>query len=189
MKNLDVQMLRGGLHHASATVPALHDVTGTDDKLFSPMLASHLDPLNPFVSYYALKEANPRELGDSTSTGGDGASVPYKQEIIHANFVRVAKVLVRRTNVDRERLAWLEYWLGAREEPLHVTDVTAQHFSSAVVAKKVLDNSGSGQAAGDLADIEESHNDRPDIRDVWDLVEDRVSIVLGCLVPEEVKRD
>lgn len=182
-------MPRAGLQHASATVPALHDAMETDDKLFSPMLASHLDPLNPFVSYYALKEANPCELGDSTSTKVDGTSVPRKQEIIHANFVRVAKVLVRRTNVDRERLAWLEYWLGAREEPLHVTDRTAQYFSNAVVAKKVLGKSGSGQAAGDLADIEENHHDRPDIRDVWDLVEDRVSMVLGCLVNGRMKRD
>lgn len=170
---MQVEMQRSGLQDVTKTTLASHDLTSDRHALFSPILATHLDPCNPFISYYALKGSRPHELGDSLA---EGTTLPKKQEVIHANFVRAAKVLLRRTNVDRERLAWVEYWLGAREEALHVTDVSTSALFSNAVKADGEQNMYKTKQSGGLADIEERHAERPDIRDMWDLIEDRVSI-------------
>lgn len=160
---------QAGLPNASVQVPALHEASAEEELLFLPVLASRLDLRNPFISWYDLKKEY------STESNKQDKRLPLKHEVIHANFVRVAKVLVRRTHVDRERLAWLEYWLGAREDALHITDVQAQkRLNGSQATNAVIAQQQSG-VKGDLTDIEEDHPSRPDVRDVWDLLEDQVS--------------
>lgn len=161
-----------GAHSSSSKPSSWLDVLSEKENLLSvPVLASQIDPRDPFVSYYTLKDAQPTQIGDTEVGEGDGVlSAPRKAEVIHVNFIRVAKVLVRRTYVDRERLAWLEYWLGVREEPLHIVDMPNQQFHNAAVKDSITPSDKNNM----LTDIEELHNPRPDIRDVWDLVEDRV---------------
>ena len=122
---------------------------------------------NPFVSWYS-----DRQTSSSGSKKGKGrASDPHRhpfhrEDLIHANFARVARVLSRSTQLDRERLAWFEYWLEERKEkPL-------------LVAMKYAD-SGSEDEISDQEEevitMNSRKEQRPDKRDVWDLIEDQVS--------------
>lgn len=93
---------------------------------------THLNPYMPFLTWYA---------------GAKSRYSEHKEDNIHENFVRVARVLVRMTHVDRERVGWWEWWLGMRGAPEY------------------------GRSEEDEKPNEEI---RPDIRDVWDLLEARV---------------
>lgn len=162
---------RAGLPNAACTVPTMHKLLNGATSLSQSILASHLDPRNPFISWYALKA----ESRDEDKT--PGSRLPLKEEVIHVDFLRVAKVLVRRTYVDRERLAWLEYWLGYRQEALHITDMLShdQYSKSTTIG---LQYEQQTSRTGSLANIEESGSVRPDVRDVWDVLEDQVGRLL-----------
>jgi hypothetical protein len=149
----------------------------TNDLILVSKLATQLDPQNPFISYYALK-AEP-----SIQVNGADAippRIPLKHEVVHANFIRVAKILVRRTYVDRGRLAWWEYWLRVRETPLHVTDISVKD-SLFKLSGTISEDTPSG-----ASDTSPGEFNRPDLRDVWDLIEDRVSFFVVVSKCQEI---
>lgn len=166
----------GSQNHFRTTSGPEKNANGARSPL-SPVAASQIDPRNPFISWYAIKaDASPQIKGSDTENTDSQSNTPHKQEVIHANFVRVAKVLVRRTYVDRERLAWLEYWLGARAEPLHITDMPKQGHAPDVTGLENARRKGASNPIAWLSNIEEHQPPRPDVRDVWDLLEDQVSL-------------
>lgn len=142
-------------------------------KLFKPVLATHLDMYNPFISWYDAK----REFDNNEPADTESATL-LKQDVIHANFVRVAKVLVRRMGMDRRRLAWWEYWLGASEAPMRVTEASMKDLEAGTGKERILHQINEHE---NLEPSDKQRNadnvakSRPDIRDVWDLLEDRVS--------------
>ena len=146
---------------------------GTPAGVSNPLaaiLATHLSVANPFLTWYdppTRSSAHPH----GTSRGRDGKEEQreyHKADLIRANFIRVAKVLVRRSNVDRERLACWEYWMSVRSEGPH----------SRVLARREGRDREDDIDYGHDSSNEEAggNNERPDIRDVWDLLEAKV----GC---------
>ena len=134
------------------------------------ILATHLSVANPFLTWYdppPRSSAHPHGI----LRGRDGQAEQreyHKADLIRANFIRVAKVLVRRSNVDRERLACWEYWMGVRSNGPH---------SRILARREGRDRNDDIDYGHDSSDEEDAASDaRPDIRDVWDLLEAKV----GC---------
>lgn len=120
----------------------------------SAVPAWKLDPRNPFISWYDRSGRSRTSNGASVDSvkpkSGPKTDIPrFKDDLLHVNYVRAAKILVRRSQVDRERLTWWEYWLGTRE------CAPPQSYESESIVEKVS-------------------SEHPDVRDVWDLLEKRV---------------
>lgn len=113
---------------------------------------------NPFVSWYAAL----------SEKGKAREPVFHKEDLVHANFGRVARALSKTTQLDRERLAWFEYWLGERQDKPEL--VVARHADSG--------EDDSGKEDDDNQRRKSIDGTRPDVRDVWDLIEDRVTSAL-----------
>lgn len=106
---------------------------------------------NPFVSWYAGKHKF------------------HKEDLVHANFGRVARALSKTTQLDRERLAWFEYWLEeTKEKPELVVHKYADSGDE--------EDEEAGREDETARRKQDISSNRPDVRDVWDLVEDRASL-------------
>ena len=132
---------------------------------------------NPFVSWYIKDKTNGKKRKRDPAF--------FKEDLVHANFGRVARALSRSTQLDRERLAWFEYWLGVRgedEKPEIVgckyADAGNEGSEDEEEEEEVADTEGEGRSR--RTDSMAAAGAKPDVRDVWDLIEDRVS---ACLHP------
>lgn len=121
-----------------------------------------IDAWNPYHSWYRLYK---------NKTPSDSDERAFKDHIVHANFIRCAKVLVRKMTVDRQRVLLWQWWLGTCEESdLATLDEDPDDADSEAAARSGGDSPSSG-----IGLDKPRNRERPDIRDVWDLLERRVS--------------
>ncbi|BGP18869.1 hypothetical protein JCM10213v2_006949 [Rhodosporidiobolus nylandii] len=112
--------------------------------------AEGIDPRDPFVSYRRLKLEAQATGGAS---GGEEKPV-WRDAVRELNYRRVAGVLKSHGRIDRRRLDLWRIWLGA---PLE---------------QKRKEGKGVDEAA------EVDGGNKPEIEDVWDVIESRLDLLL-----------
>lgn len=92
--------------------------------------------------------------GGLASAGSLLSAPRHKEHIVHLNFVRAAKILIRHCQVDRERVMYMQHWLGVDQTKEDGFLDSEHHDNPSSMAQ-------------------------PDVRDVYDLLERRVGGTLS----------
>lgn len=132
-----------------------------------------VDPRNPFLSYRRLK----METWSMAGPGSNDKDALWREAVIEINCRRVVGILKVYATIDRKRLELWKLWMRGKDR---------EEGGGGTVKRS--NGKGKGKGFGGIEEDEEGEPGRPEISDVWDLIEARVRLH-SSLHPSIIKTD